>query len=59
MKWEKETFYVKRDERTGAILRLEEVMPYEYMIEEQKRFKQARRELEERRIVRKMNVIGD
>lgn len=56
MKWDKETFFVKRDARTGAILRLEEVMPREYMIEEKKRFKQARRELDD---AKKKRVIGD
>lgn len=53
-RWEKITAYVQRDERTGAILRLEEVMPYQYKVEREKRLREA---LKER--IQKMRKIGD
>lgn len=48
MKWEKETFYVQRHERTGEILRLEEEPPKEYLLEVMKRMREARKAVKQR-----------
>lgn len=56
VKWEKRTVYVQLDERTGAIVRLQEEIPHQYTVDLIERLRIERRELEARR---KMREIGD